>query len=424
MRSSRTLPSLREAIENWRDTDQFFFLRKYLDDMREAAASRGAQPAQRRSSLLSRFVQVGEVLLRFCVFWLSCANAPRGRTLVFNHTARHRRSTHENYPLYLDERFDAKALLVVDDASNNLKYSHGVRTLDAATLNRVSSILAAIVVRLYRRHPTTADRDITEFYLKRTFWLGIFRLLRPASIRVFVWYGKEAIISAAKSLAIDVADTQHGIIYRTHPFYGISNVYNNERAKCLLPESVLVYGQYWKDLLVGCGWSDAQVKVIGYFLDNKRYQSRTIEAPYILYTSQPPKISLIREHIRSIAPIVSERGWKIVIALHPLDEASSYDDLLSGVVHLVAADSYDLLRDCAVHVSVSSTLMWEAMLFDKSTYALDYGNHEVDLLTDFVDFGFGRPLAMGQFPEPFSLPTHPRREYFFSPEIDYKTFDS
>ena len=143
-----------------------------------------------------------------------------------------------------------------------------------------------------------------------------------------------------------------------------------------------------------------------------------------MYTSQPPKISLIREHIRSIAPIVSERGWKIVIALHPLDEASSYDDLLSGVVHRVAADSYDLLRDCAVHVSVSSTLMWEAMIFDKSTYALDYGNHEVDLLTDFVDFGFGRPLAMGEFPEPFPLPTQPRREYFFSPEIDYKTFDS
>jgi hypothetical protein len=115
-----------------------------------------------------------------------------------------------------------------------------------------------------------------------------------------------------------------------------------------------------------------------------------------------------------------QRGWQIIIALHPSDSPNAYHDIraMPGV-SIGMIDSYDLLRHCHVHISVSSTLLWESMLFNKSSYVLNFGVEAQDLLNDFVELGFGRPLAQDAFPEPFQMPLSPLPDYFFQGKVAF-----
>lgn len=422
MNGYRLLPPLSRLYDEWRGQGRFFFLRKFIEESRcsPGTPSTPSSVSVAPANVWSRFgaPMLGRLcaLAGFLALLTRAAMAPKGRVLIFNHTKRVRRSGDILCPLYLSPALDLEGAIVFEDAPVAYSFARPVRSLQSSVVTRASGMVSAIVVRLARRREQS-DRDIANFVIAYAFWRVVFRLLRPSYIRLFVWYGKEAVVAAAKSLSIEVADVQHGIIYPSHPFYNIKAA--PAGSDYLLPDRCLVYGEYWRDFLVRSGWRPSQVDVVGYFVDTEPCQPGILQQPYILYTSQPHTSASICEHICSILPQVHSMGYQVFIAPHPSEPTGLYDAILGKSVKIaVGWDSYDLLRHCAVHVSVSSTLLWEAIVFDKSSYVLDYGCEAVELLSDFVGYGYGRTITMGAFPHPFSLPSEPPLAYFFAPVAD------
>lgn len=418
------LPPLSLLYNEWREDGRFFFLKKFLDESRSSfGAAEDSSPVFTSSAgggvgrhIVAAMVERISALANFLVLIAQVMGAPKGKILIFNHTKRVRRGCDTTRPLYISKTIDLTDSVVFENANVDYALVGPVRHLQSSAVTRTSEITSAFVTRLTGRRQQS-DRDIANFVVAYVIWRLIFRLLKPRSIRLFVWYGKESVVLAAKSLGIDVADVQHGIIYPSHPFYSIKTTAAN--SDYLLPNRCLVYGEYWRELLIKSGWKSSQVEVVGYFLDIESGQTPTLLQPYILYTSQPHTSRSICEHIRSILPQVNEMGYRIVIAPHPSEAQGIYGNILGNCVSIAEnCDSYDLLRHCAVHVSVSSTLLWEAMIFGKSSYVLEYGREAVDLLSDFVKFGYGRSLSKNMFPHPFCLPESPASEYFFAPVID------
>ncbi|MGN6580961.1 MAG: hypothetical protein ACTHJ1_13380 [Bordetella sp.] len=421
------LPPIRELIKSWRSCDELFFLKKYFDESHGLGSTKLPTPAsisfaKKKPSIFQRIAGRFIAIFNFFLLLVRCGVAPKGRILAFNHSTRIRQAGEKSRPLYLSENLDLSQIIIFEDSKNSLNYKNPGLRLNSTHVDRVAALITTLLSRLYQVQTGTTDPFIINFAVKRALWRFIFLILSPKSINLIVWYGKEAIISAAKSLDICVSDIQHGIIYRSHPFYNLEKSRNIPRSEALLPDFCYVYGQYWRDLLLQSGWSPSQVKIIGYFLDTGPACPVPIDSPYILYTTQPHTSQIIKQHIQSILPECRRRRWKIAIAPHPNEAKGLYQDILEDDVILTGNDSYDLLRECVVHISVSSTLLWEAMAFNKPSYILQFGMEAQDLLTDLVKFGFGRPLENGEFPSPYSLPMTPSRNIFFEDTVDSSVF--
>jgi len=421
----RLLPhSWKNLLDHWACLPRFFFLKKFLDETRGGRLTtktkmfaalndkKGVAFLRRLFGAINAFLGLISILVR--LMW-----APKGLPVVFNHTSRVRRTSNGIRPLYLSPKINPEKFVVFEDGEAEFQHTKYARLYQASYVTR-SCHMGGFLISSFFKRTSVADRDILAFIISRGCWRLIFRLLRPSCIRLFVWYGKESIVAAAKSLGIETADIQHGIIYKSHPFYNITKIKDSPDIDYLLPDKCLVYGEYWKSLLTRTGWHPTKVQVVGYFLDIELGNNKLLCQPYILYSSQPNNSQTIIRHIRSIHTQASIQGFKILIARHPSEHLELYNDVLcDGIVEIVSEwDSYDLLRNCAVHLSVSSTLLWEAMLFKKSSYVLDYGREAVDLLSDFINYGYGRTIKDGEFPLPFELPTEPPVAYFFSPNVD------
>ncbi len=417
------IPTLNLLFDTWVDDNRFFHLKKFIFETRKSVHHPIKNSIDKKKlKNISKLNIVSErirTLCRLINLFIRALKIPKGLPVIFNHTSRFRKAEDGIKSLYLNSLLKKnKRATVFEDVDIKHEYNELWCVFQAQIVYRSSQILSAFLIFINRRDQIT-DRDIATFYVARFFWYWLFRILRPSSIRLFVWYGKEPIIAAAKSLGIEVADVQHGIIYKSHPLYKIDQANHLDGSDYLLPDKCFVYGEYWKSQLVKAGWKAEKILVIGYFLDIARYKSQFIRQPYVLYTSQPNNSHPIISHIKSIQNEVRSRGMQVIISKHPSEPNNTYDDILSDMVQIFdECDSYDLLRHCSVHVSVSSTLLWEAMLFGKSNYLLDYGREAIDLLSDFLEFGYGRCLDKGEFPEPFLLPKDRSVDYFFSSKID------
>lgn len=404
------------ALLTWRQSGEFYFLRRFLDEMRNSTLNDDKSSAAKQLSVPHVRLEQFFALLKFAASILKALILPRGRIIVFNHSTRCRTEVSSKRPLYITEYFPRDGVIIVEDHPSDPCQRLGYMTLPGWSINRGADLIAWLYAKILYLRYRVYDRDIVNFYVRRFLWRLIFWALRPKAVFTFVWYGKEAIVAAAKSLHIKVCDIQHGIIYLSHPHYQLNDAPRGSESLC--PDACLVYGEYWKNKLLASAWKADQLEVTGYFLDTAPAQPALISEPYILYTSQPHTHAAITGHIQTISAEAAIRGWRIIIALHPSDSPSAYQEIQSiPVVSIGQVDSYDLLRGCLLHISVSSTLLWESLVFRKSSYVLEFGREAQDLLRDFIDFGFGRVLAPKTFPEPFQMPDHPSIEYFFRDKV-------
>lgn len=64
-------------------------------------------------------------------------------------------------------------------------------------------------------------------------------------------------------------------------------------------------------------------------------------------------------------------NWHVVIKPHSAEEPSSYEPLLvNGFITLSTENVYSLLQKCDIHISVYSTVLFEAALFPLTNYCL------------------------------------------------------
>lgn len=411
---------LSKLLHSWREFDELFLYRKMLDESRKpfGACTSGMVNVSMTTKVVRRLLKLPHKLIDVVavgMLFYRCWRAPKNRIVNFNHAARKRKTSLGNKPLYLScDNFNLKDQIVFDDQDSNYKYPTGCIALNFQPLYSCLNIIIIIWDIYFRIVYRKSYKDILSFILKRYVWSVIFKLLQPYRVQILVWYGKEPIISVCKETRINVRDMQHGIIYEDHPIYNLHDALESTSRKYLCPDMCMVYGRFWKEQLLKCGWSERSIGIVGYFPDINPGFDKIQLAPYVLYTSQPHSVGVISSHIKAIENELKHRGWLAVIALHPSEHADDYIGVSPEVVRVTPFDSYDLLRCCVTHVSYSSTLLWEAMLFGKSSYVLKYGTETVDLLAELIKSGYGKPLASEEFPEPFTLPKKPPQDDFFS----------
>ncbi len=371
---------------------------------------------------LPRIVYKKKITTIFVIYSLiRCLFLKKNKFLFFNHSARFIKKTDlSKIPLYLNEQvFDPQHFYYIDDNQEKINTYIGPSSiLNSAKINEFVS-LAIIPFRMLNKikKSNIDSKDIFYSYNVKL-WILIFKILQPKKILMVVWYGKPWIIEAAKILSIKVIDLQHGILYKEHKFYNLNNFEDKALLKKIIPDQCWVYGEYWKKQLINAGWEEKNLQILGYYLnlpqDSKKYNNAR---PYILYTtscSQNKQEILI--HINSILSQVKNRNMTIIIAPHPQENPDDYQGILSDLVSLSSKDSYNLLKNCYVHISTFSTLLWEGLYFKKSTYILSYEIHSksFDILIDLVEKGLARSLSSGQFPEKFHFPNNSNTLEYFS----------
>jgi len=342
---------------------------------------------------------------------------PKGAVLIFNHTTRVRRSSHGPTPIYLGRIFgEIHPLVVFDGTKASYHYPAGTAQFVYSGFHPAGVLISRFVPRVTRQR--------VVFLVQVGLCKWAFRILRPRKVVLLVWYGKEWAVAAARELGIETIDIQHGVIHEQHPGYAVQLMEPLWASN--MPDFCWVYGSHWKGLLLKSGWSEERVRVCGYYIDHVPKYPDVPFKPYLLYISAPGFQEHIKQHIRSILPVLKARGLKAVIAPHQhVDEDTHpYKDILAEEVLMISDfDAYDLVARCEVCIGVTSTLLYEARIFgkssytlvDKSTYGKVFPNWYPSSLGHLVDTGMFRQVKLGEVPEPFELPASVQLDAFFAP---------
>lgn len=207
------------------------------------------------------------------------------------------------------------------------------------------------------------------------FYRWMLRILNPKGIIVICHYSKEAFIGACHSLGILVTEVQHGHIMKNHLFYNIPDYNETFRSAFafLLPDNIGVYGKYWKQTLVeGKQFREPSIFVLGYYLAQPKKSSKPQgDRKFVLITGQPHTQKYILPYIDYLSKTLDPMNWHVVIKPHSAEEPSSYEPLLvNGFITLSTENVYSLLQKCDIHISVYSTVLFEAALFPLTNYCL------------------------------------------------------
>jgi hypothetical protein len=406
------------SIADWRNSSLLFYLRKNRADSKIAFGGEGKFRKKNNLFRIPKAIntRLFAVYAAICLL-VQCSFTNKGLIAIFNHSSRKRTVGLKHYPLYLpNDIFNLEKSVVFEDSKVNLVYPKKTKVVDTVGLYQIIDILSSIVNKIYYLLIGIKDKEFFDFIIAMHFFKIVLRIIQPSKVYVFVWYAKEPLIAACKILGIEVCDLQHGTIYSQHPNYNIHSGKSIKGSDFLLPDKCLVYGKYWKDNLIKCGWDSERIEIAGYFVDTRTKSTNIQNKPYILYSSQPHTHNAIISHINSIKMEAEERGLLILIAIHPhpSEITNDYYPILSNNIKLVRSDIYDLMRGCMSHISVASTLLIESCIFEKPSYALGLSAKSLDYLQEIVNFGYIRPIQINQFPEHYPLPKSPEKSFFFA----------
>jgi hypothetical protein len=404
--------------------DRLYYYKKYLRISGEdpAQGSEGVLktplkpvtlPAQNK---LGRFVKYLLItLFRLPKVLVELSTLPRDCLVIFNHTKRVRKGTSGSTYLYI-ERLAAKGsqFILIDECPTTVEIPPHASVFHRDKIEDIAIIIAAFN-RFFHRILRKSYNSIESDFMVRVFlWQFIFQYIKPARIVTVVFYGKEWAIAAAKRRGIEVLDIQHGVMFEEHPIYNITDGLRIPHSEFVLPNACWVYGEYWRQRLLNSGWKPEQVQIIGYYLDIGSKQDCSKYSPYLFYPSPVGEWKVIVNHIASIKSEAKRRGFKIIISPHPhpAEKISNYNEVLDETVLMVSEiDSYDLLRNCHAIINTNSTILFEAMLFNKCAFAIDY-EAQPNFVSDLIQAGFTQPIKMGEFPELFNLSSSNRKFFF------------
>ncbi|HXB39761.1 MAG TPA: hypothetical protein VNZ49_04415 [Bacteroidia bacterium] len=197
-------------------------------------------------------------------------------------------------------------------------------------------------------------------------------------------YHHEGLLLALKKNNIKSYEIQHGLISESDIFYvfpkGISSIKN----KALFPDKILVYGNYWKDVLLKGGeFGENDIVVTGDF----RKKNNSLQKPgeekiikefisdynIILISSQ----TFMHEYYDTYTKWLSEllgnkhKDWKIILKLHPNEKEENYT-FISNLPNVLISKSniLYLFAISKIHISVYSTTLYDALEYKLANFSL------------------------------------------------------
>ena len=199
-----------------------------------------------------------------------------------------------------------------------------------------------------------------------------------------------AIIEAAKRCNIPVVEYQHGMIGCHHISY---NFKDKTSIGKYLPDYLLTFGNYWNDT---CRLPDKCkcISVGSTLIEDSRKNLKNVnvdEKLIVFYSSGSYGRQLSKIAI-DLVPFAEKHGLNILYKLHP-SEAKSWKErypYLNGLKILKVIDEpinvHILLSKAKFHIGVNSTVLFEALAFNRRVFVYDMFGKE--FMEDILKWGF------------------------------------
>lgn len=234
------------------------------------------------------------------------------------------------------------------------------------------------------------DSYATNIMNQRVF-KKLFRKYKNLEYAIDFWgAARENIIPVLPSKPKSI-ELQHGLISSEHPGY-IYPEFVTDLDYDFFKRKILVYGEKIKELLCDLSvFTRERIEVVGnprIIEYKKKYSLSEEDRRLILFTSQPyeqdgigvnyydtviPYLQRVQEFILSNDEL---KVFRLAIKLHPREDNSVADlyqqSLPASIVYENSGELYELLNRSYIHITVNSTVLFEAAVFGVPTTVIQY----------------------------------------------------
>jgi glycosyltransferase involved in cell wall biosynthesis len=251
--------------------------------------------------------------------------------------------------------------------------------------------------------------------LKKFWWqyrwnLLLIGRLKPA--RIFTVDAiSDGLLAAARERSIPVYEFQHGFITRNRMDYIVDPVFSAKRARLAIPAGIMVFGNYFKRLLLKSGfWNDREIVVIGSAVVEAARRETVFALPAgtvsVLLTTQPSMYRETTDFLEGLAKAMPP-GVTVTFRLHPLEPAAqrAWYESVAAANTAFSIDSsptfFSALRDRHMVVSYFSTTLLEALAIGIPAVSLSTGAFR-NGLNDLLDTPVTGAVRNIRTPQEFS----------------------
>jgi len=262
-----------------------------------------------------------------------------------------------------------------------------------------------------------------DFTVKFFFWKFLLVSIKPKRVILLGHYGNHPAVRACKELEIPIFELQHGLIIPSHTHYCAPAIPDSflHAFRELLPTKIGVYGEYWKKVLIsGKMFSEEMIEILGYYLTMPpKEATKTTNKTVILITSQPTVQNHIIRYVKFLKTKLDSRKYQIWIKPHSNEMIEPFSSLLQDdFVELFTNDTYSLLQKADIHITIHSTVAFEAVRYGVSNYVL-FIPEVGPQCQEILDTGVAARLDPDQLPS-LGATSHSSVEFYFSafsPEV-------
>jgi hypothetical protein len=235
----------------------------------------------------------------------------------------------------------------------------------------------------------TIQRRLLSFRGARRMYGHVLDRVRPGFVFV-ADTGEFELFAAAKERGIRCVELQHGIFTRDHPD-ALGDTAARYRERLIVPDALLLFGQFWEDELCAGGFYGDELRVTGSpridrFRARRDVRTRGERACKVLVTSQGVATEELAGFLAETMSLARKAGFacRLDLKLHPIYDSSSqetYECTLRGNdVRILASEqqpsTLELLSAADAHVSISSACHYESLGIGVPTIVLPLPGHE------------------------------------------------
>lgn len=237
-----------------------------------------------------------------------------------------------------------------------------------------------------------------------------YQLLKDQSVEVVMTdthYHKEGAICAMKMLGVKVVEIQHGLVASNDLYYVYDQYIAEVREKALFPDEMLLYGEYWKNLLLkGYEHSADELIVVGdYNFKIEEVSQLQREKKDILFIAAQKNMP--EYYIEYTGKLLEQMSrlhpkWMVQLKLHPLEKQPElYEELKSHKnFQLVGneSDLLELLAEARIQVSIYSTTFFDALGLNVINFTIQNFSPSADYAADIAEEGVAFPIDFNADP--------------------------